>query len=153
MAECLIVYYSYHHGNTEMVAREMAAAVGADLCTVDGLAGRDLTHYEFLGFGAGIAFGRHYEKLFDAVNGIDVSKQKTVFVFSTCGNGIKNQNNPLVSVLEKKARMWPAASHAGGSDTCGPFKLVGGISKGHPNEDDFEAARQFIRNITEKPAR
>lgn len=152
MAECLIVYYSYHHGNTEMVAREMAAAVGADLCTVDGLAGRDLTHYEFLGFGAGIAFGRHYEKLFDAVNGIDV-KQKTVFVFSTCGNGIKNQNNPLVSVLEKKGANVAGSFSCRGFDTCGPFKLVGGISKGHPNEDDFEAARQFIRNITEKPAR
>ena len=31
-----------------------------------------------------------------------------------------------------------------GYDTFGPFKLVGGIAKGHPDEKDLEAAVSFV---------
>ena len=34
-----------------------------------------------------------------------------------------------------------------GYDTFGPFKLVGGIAKGHPNARDLERARKFYREI------
>ena len=34
-----------------------------------------------------------------------------------------------------------------GYDTFGPFKLVGGIAKGHPNAQDLENARAFYRKI------
>lgn len=34
-----------------------------------------------------------------------------------------------------------------GYDTFGPFKLVGGIAKGHPDERDLENARKFYREI------
>ena len=36
-----------------------------------------------------------------------------------------------------------------GYDTFGPFKLVGGIAKGRPNERDLEQARTFYRNLIE----
>ena len=32
-----------------------------------------------------------------------------------------------------------------GYDTFGPFKLVGGIAKGRPNERDLEQARAFYQ--------
>ena len=34
-----------------------------------------------------------------------------------------------------------------GYDTFGPFKLVGGIAKGHPDERDLENARAFYRQL------
>ena len=34
-----------------------------------------------------------------------------------------------------------------GYDTFGPFKLVGGIAKGRPNEADLEQARSFYHEI------
>ena len=34
-----------------------------------------------------------------------------------------------------------------GYDTFGPFKLVGGISKGHPTEDEIAGAVKFYRAI------
>ena len=37
-----------------------------------------------------------------------------------------------------------------GFDTFGPFKLVGGIAKGHPNTQDLERARSFYREIKER---
>ena len=37
--------------------------------------------------------------------------------------------------------------HCKGYDTFGPFKLVGGISKGHPNEAEIKAAVMFYKKI------
>ena len=34
-----------------------------------------------------------------------------------------------------------------GYDTFGPFKLVGGIAKGHPDQKDLAAARAFYRRL------
>lgn len=34
-----------------------------------------------------------------------------------------------------------------GFDTFGPFKIVGGIRKGRPNENDIAKAVQFFRGI------
>ena len=37
-----------------------------------------------------------------------------------------------------------------GFDTFGPFKLVGGIAKGHPDEQDLSNARRFYRDVQNK---
>ena len=34
-----------------------------------------------------------------------------------------------------------------GYDTFGPFKLVGGLAKGRPNEKDLEKARAFYQGL------
>nr|WP_330379432.1 hypothetical protein [Butyrivibrio sp. AE2032] len=34
-----------------------------------------------------------------------------------------------------------------GYDTYGPFKLVGGIQKGHPTEDEIAEAVEFYKNL------
>ena len=36
-----------------------------------------------------------------------------------------------------------------GYDTFGPFRLVGGIAKGHPDAADLEDARRFYRVLRE----
>lgn len=37
-----------------------------------------------------------------------------------------------------------------GYDTFGPFKLVGGIAKGRPNERDLEKAQAFFLGLQTK---
>jgi hypothetical protein len=34
-----------------------------------------------------------------------------------------------------------------GYDTFGPFKLIGGLSKGHPDETDLENAVAFVKGL------
>lgn len=34
-----------------------------------------------------------------------------------------------------------------GFDTFGPFKLVGGLQKGHPTEDEIQKAVEFYQNL------
>ena len=37
--------------------------------------------------------------------------------------------------------------HCTGFDTFGPFKLVGGIAKGHPTEEEISGAAAFYRSL------
>ena len=43
--------------------------------------------------------------------------------------------------------MSPAISPARVLTPLGRLKLIGGISKGHPDDKDLEAARNFIKGI------
>lgn len=146
MSKCLIIYHSYHHGNTEKIAREMANAVNAELCTADKVKDHNISEFDIIGFGAGIAYGKHYKELFDAVETVNVS-QKNVFVFSTCGSGNKGQNKALVETLKNHGAAVAGVFCCNGFDTYGPFKLIGGISKGHPNSKDLSDAKSFIKGI------
>lgn len=146
MAKCLIIYHSYHHGNTEKLAREMAKAVSAELCTLDKIKNYNPDDFDTIGFGSGIAYGKHYEHLIDAVVGMNLLK-KNVFVFSTCGSGNAKQNKTLIGILEKQGANVAGSFTCKGFDTYGAFKIIGGISKGHPDDADFEAARSFIKGI------
>ena len=40
--------------------------------------------------------------------------------------------------------------HCSGYNTFGPFKLVGGTSKGHPDEKDIAGAVEFYKMIVER---
>ncbi|HWQ50976.1 MAG TPA: flavodoxin family protein [Terriglobales bacterium] len=146
MKKCLIIYDSYHHGNTEKVAKAMAAASGAGLCRVDELSAADLAQYELIGFGSGIAFGKHYDKLISAVGGLDL-EEKEVFVFSTSGMGKEDLNAELIGQLESAGAVVAGSFACKGFDTYGPFKLIGGIAKGHPDDGELEAAKRFIEGI------
>ena len=34
-----------------------------------------------------------------------------------------------------------------GYDTFGPFKLMGGIAKGHPDEEDIKNTVEFVKGL------
>ena len=38
-----------------------------------------------------------------------------------------------------------------GFDTFGPFKLIGGVSKAHPDDKDLAEAVEFYNGLTEQP--
>lgn len=37
-----------------------------------------------------------------------------------------------------------------GFDTWGPFKIIGGINRGRPNEQDLEKAKKFANDLKNK---
>lgn len=146
MKTCLIVYYSYHHGNTEKVANSMAKISNAKVCTIDKINTVNMQEYDIIGFGAGIAYGTHYDKLLQAVGRLNL-QGKNVFVFSTSGMGNVKYNSSLIELLKNAGATVVGSFACKGFDTYGPFKLVGGIAKGHPDNDDLAAAKQFIQKI------
>ncbi|MBW7571474.1 flavodoxin family protein [Caproiciproducens faecalis] len=143
MKKCLIVYDSYHHGNTEKIASAMAGASGAELCKASEVKDKNLSEYEIVGFGAGIDKGKHYSGLLNAVEGLSLSG-KTVFAFSTSGRGGTGSHGALHKLLEKRGAVIAGDFGCKGFDTYGPLALIGGISKGHPNDKDLEDAKNFV---------
>ena len=143
MKNCLIVYDSYHHGNTEKIAHAMAGASGSEICSVEKANGEDVGGYEIIGLGSGIAYGKHYERLLKAVRQYPL-KGKRVFVFSTSGTGSVKYNAALIHLLQESGASVIGEFSCRGYDTFGPFKLVGGIAKGHPDDEDIANAKEFI---------
>jgi flavodoxin len=141
----LIIYKSVHHGNTEKVAKAMADVLGARLAQPEETDPASLAQYDLVGFGSGIYMGKHHKALLDLAGRLP-HQDRAAFVFSTCGSG-KNQQKVLLGALRQKGFTIKGEFTCAGFDTFGPFKLVGGLKKGHPDKKDLEDARAFARGL------
>lgn len=158
----LIIYNSIHHGNTEKIAEVIADVLEAKLAKPHELDINAVTKYDLIGFGSGIYFGKHHRSLLNFVDKLPALKNKKVFVFATSGienwlnifynviHRTTNFQNLLKNKLSKKGFKIIGEFDCRGWDTVGPFKLIGGISKGRPNEKDLESARGFAENLKNK---
>ena len=139
-----IVYYSAHHGNTRKLAE--AVAQGREVTLMDALAVKsaDLSGYDLIGFASGIYFGKFHQSVVEFARN-NLPRDKKVFFLATYGgsNGTKAIEK---AVREKDARI-VGSFGCKGYDTFGPFKLVGGICKGHPDESDLKNACRFLDGL------
>lgn len=146
----LAVVESPHQGNTLKVANAMAEAAPMTITSISSLPEYNLHDYDIVGFGSGIYFGKHSKELMELVSKF-CDKKAYTFVFSTSGSGTFEKNNkPLVDLLESKNKVVLGTFGCKAFDKFGPFKLVGGINKGHPDAKDLENAKNFIKEIIEK---
>ena len=53
----------------------------------------------------------------------------------------------LIKRLEEKNKICLGIFSCKGFDNYEPFKLIGGINKGKPNEDDTQNLIKFLKNI------
>ena len=141
-----ICYYSRHHGNTRKVLEAMAREGEVDLLDVTTRQAVRLEDYDCIGFASGVYFGKFQESVL-AFARQHLPQGKPVFFVCTYGAGHGNSTKALSEIAAEKG--CPVLGQFGckGYDTFGPFKLVGGIAKGHPNAQDLENARAFYRNI------
>jgi len=148
--KALIIYFSAHHGNTEKIARAIAETLKAELKTPDEVTPQQLLQYDLLGFGSGIFFGKHHRKIVDFIQKLPQVQGKNALVFSTSGMGRKSFNQYLSKLLEEKGFNVVGSFTCRGYDTYGPLKLIGGINRGRPNQEDLEEAKKFAREVAEK---
>jgi flavodoxin len=141
----LIICKSVHHGNTEKVAKAMAEVLGAKIAQPEEIDPATLAEYDLIGFGSGIYLGKHHKTLLDLAGRLSPQKM-AAFVFSTCGSG-KNQHRVLREILRQRGFAIRGEFTCAGFDTYGPFKFIGGLKKGHPDERDLEDARAFARGL------
>lgn len=141
-----ICYLSCHQGNTRRVVKAMAQAGDVDLIDVRARQAVRLEEYDCIGLASGI-YGFEMHK---AV--IDFARQylpagKPVFFVYTYGGAKGTGAKALARIAVEKN--CPVLGEFGcrGYDTFGPFRLVGGIAKGHPSEQDLEQARAFYRGL------
>ena len=143
-----ICYYSHHHGNTRRVVEAMAQTEELDLIDVSGGQTPRLEDYDRIGFASGI-YGFEVHK-----SVVEFARQylpagKPVFFVYTYG-GVKGTGSKAVAeIANAKGCSILGEFSCKGYDTFGPFKMVGGIAKGHPDTQDLDNARRFFRQIQE----
>lgn len=143
----LIIYVSVHHKNTEKIAKVMAESLNADIVKVNDVNVNSLKDYDLIGFGSGIYYGKFHKSVIDFIDKLQIFNNKKAFVFSTSGQGKRKYNNSIEQELKKKSFEIVGSFVCKGYDTFGPFKLIGGIAKGRPNEEDFQKAKDFAERL------
>lgn len=142
-----ICYYSRHHGNTRRVLDALAPAGNIDLIDVTQASTASLSSYDCIGLASGIYGFTTHPSVVDFARR-QLPQGKPVFLVCTYGGAKGRGTDALAAVAREKNCPVLGEFSCRGYDTFGPFRLVGGIAKGHPNADDLAQARRFYQAIT-----
>ena len=109
---------------------------------------KDLKDYDLIGFASGIFFTKFSEQVLNFAR-VNLPVNKDVFFIATAGNPMNGNFNSIAEIAKDKKCNERGRFQCKGFDTYGPFKLIGGIQKGHPDEADLKAAVEFYKGIVE----
>ncbi|MGB4213488.1 MAG: flavodoxin family protein [Dethiobacteria bacterium] len=141
-----IAYYSQHHGNTKKLLDAIKDLADVELINVVECKKEDLSYYDLIGFASGIYFGKFSKAVMEFARN-NLPSNKRVFLINTYG--VKGDyTKEMKKLIAEKSCELLGTYGCRGFDTFGPFKLVGGIAKGHPDENDVKGAIEFFRRIT-----
>ena len=141
-----IVYYSKHHGNTKKLLDAIAAAEGVTLIDVTEQPDADLTTYDRIGIASGVYYNNFAKQLLSFADAC-LPENKDIFYIYTHGAPTGNFLKGIRAIAGKKHCRELGTYHCLGFDTFGPFKLVGGIAKGHPNAEEIAGSVKFYREL------
>ena len=141
-----IVYYSGHHGNTKKLLDAIASQHEVTLINVTKQPETDLSVYDRIGFASGIYYTSFAKQLI-AYARENLPEGKEVFFIYTHGAPKGSFLNAIRRVTEEKHCKEIGEYHCQGFDTFGPFRLLGGIAKGHPTEEEINAAADFYARL------
>ena len=147
----LLVLYSYHHKNTEKIAKVFANVLDAQIKTPQQINPEELQEYGIIGFGSGIYGEKHHKSLFDLADKLPQVNNKKAFIFSTAGitgkAKVAKDHLTLREKLEAKGYMIVDEFGCKGFNTNSFLKYFGGMNKGRPNASDLKAAEEFALNL------
>lgn len=134
----ILIYESTHHGNTKKLVDAVAERYGIRTATVEEAAAMDLTAYDRIGIASGVAFGKFYEATERFVDD-SLPKGKEVFFLE----------RPFFHYAAARGCKVLGVYGCRGFDTFGPFKLIGGIAKGHPTQNEIDGAVDFYGSLAD----
>ena len=144
MMRKVIVYSSVHHGNTEKLVKSIAEECQVDLIDAVKQPVADLSSYDTIGFASGIYFSKFHQSILGFAEK-NLPDDKGVFLICTYGGSANYKS--IEQILGKKHSTAIGKFGCKGYDTFGPFKLVGGIAKGHPDGKDIKNAVEFVKGL------
>ena len=106
----------------------------------------DLSSFDRIGFASGIYFSSFAKQVITFAES-HLPEKKDVFFIYTHGAPVGGFLKGIREVTEKKQCRELGAYHCLGFDTFGPFRLVGGIAKGHPTEKEISGAVRFYQGL------
>ena len=143
-----IVYYSQHHGNTLKLLEAIRKASSDQITLINVADGMevDLTPYDRIGFASGIYYSKFDKRV------LSYAKERTpngkdVFFVYTCGTMKEGYTKAIREALAGKDANILGEYGCLGWDTFGPFKLMGGLAKNHPDAAEVDQAVAFYKHL------
>jgi len=144
----VLIYASTHHGNTKKVVDAISNECEIEIVDATKVHEKDIRDYDLIGFASGIFFTKFSEQVLNFAR-VNLPANKDVFFIATAGNPMNGNFNSIADIAKDKKCNERGRFQCKGFDTYGPFKLVGGIQKGHPNESELKAAVEFYKGLQE----
>ena len=145
----LLVLFSYHHNNTEKVAKVFAKVLDAEIKTPEHIDPEELRGYGLIGFGSGIYGEKHHEALLGLADRLPQATGGKAFIFSTSSNlePLSKNHSSLREILRSKGYAVVDEFTCAGFNTNSFIKYFGGLNKGRPNADDLRRAEEFALSL------
>ena len=115
--------------------------IDAASCETAGLDG-----YDLIGIASGVAYARYYPQLLTFLER-NLPEGKKVFFLHTAGSPRENHNAAAKEIADARKCSCLGTFFCKGYDTYGPFKVIGGIAKGHPNQDEIASVIRFFGEL------
>lgn len=144
-----IVYHSEHHGNTKKLLDAIAKQGDVTLIKASDDSQTDLSAYDLIGFASGIYMQKFHDTVLRFAEK-NLPQGKKVFFIYTYGVKRKTYTDAIKQITDSKGAELLGAYDCPGFDTFGPFKLIGGIAKGRPNDEDVAGAVKFFKGINKE---
>lgn len=154
----LVIVFSYHHNNTEKIARTIADVLGAEVKTPQEIQPETLREYDLIAFGSGIYSASFGQPMLTLADRLSFAHGRKAFLFSTYGAPAVAVTRDFVAdnheEMRKKLRIkgYEVIGDFGcaGWNTNSFLSYFGGINKGRPDAGDLTNAEAFARVMVEK---
>jgi len=147
----LLVLFSYHHKNTEKIAKVFAKVLDAQIKMPKQINPDELQDYNLVGFGSGIYSDKHHKSLLDLADKIPQVTNRKAFIFSTSAmmgeDKVAKDHSMLREKLQFKGYMIVDEFACKGFNTNSFLKYFGGMNKGRPNAEDLKHAKEFVQSL------
>lgn len=141
-----IIYYSKHHENTKKLLDAISAKYEVSLIDAAQMQESDLTAYDMIGFASGIYYSKFHKSVLQFAEK-NLPHNKSVFFIYTYGAKKDGYTKAIEAAVLKKSAKIKGTFGCFGFNTFGPFKMIGGMAKGHPDKTDIDNAVSFFGNL------
>ena len=150
----LLVLFSYHHKNTEKIAKIFAKVLDAQVKAPRQINPKELQEYDLVGFGSGIYGEKHHKLLLDLADKLPQAISRKAFIFSTSAltgeSKAAKDHSTLREKLQSKGYIIVDEFQCKGFNTNSFMRFFGGMNKGRPNAEDLKHAEEFAQKLKHK---
>jgi flavodoxin len=150
----ILVLFSYHHKNTEKIAKVFAQVLDAEIKTPRQIDPEELQEYSLVGFGSGIYGEKHHRTLLGLADKLPQVTDKKAFIFSTSAimgkDKVAQDHSTLREKLVSKGYTIIDEFACKGFNTNSFLKYIGGMNRGRPNTEDLKNAEEFAQKLNRR---
>ena len=139
----VVLYASVHHGNTKKIVDAIQKETLCDIIDATKYNGEDLSIYDRVIIASGVYFAALHNSISLILKDGRI-KQNDVRLILTSGSNSKKYIKKISDFYRVYGVVFKSTYICKGYDTYGPFKLIGGIAKNHPNNDEIQRAVQSV---------